>query len=43
LNRLVYQSLIEEKITTSRAAAVLGEPVYLVKEELGRWLSEEIG
>jgi Zn-dependent peptidase ImmA (M78 family)/DNA-binding XRE family transcriptional regulator len=43
LNRLVYQALIEEKITTSRAAEVLGEPVYSVKEELGRWLSEEIG
>ncbi len=43
LNRLVYQSLIEEKITTSRAAEVLGEPVYSVKEELGKWLSEEIG
>lgn len=43
LNRLVYQALIEEKITTSRAAEVLGEPVYSIKEELGRWLSEEIG
>lgn len=43
LNRLVYQALIEEKITTSKAAEVLGEPVYSVKEELGRWLSEEIG
>ena len=41
LNRLVYQTLIEEKITTSKAAEVLGEPVYAVKEELGRWLSVE--
>lgn len=41
LNRLVYQTLIEEKITTSKAAEALGEPVYAVKEELGRWLSEE--
>jgi len=39
LNRLVYQALIEEKITTSKAAEVLGEPVYTVKEELGRWHS----
>ncbi len=42
LNRLVYQALIEEKITTSKAAEALGEPVFAVKEELGRWLSEEI-
>jgi Zn-dependent peptidase ImmA (M78 family)/DNA-binding XRE family transcriptional regulator len=42
LNRLVYQALIEEKITTSKAAEVLGESVYSVKEELGKWLSEEI-
>lgn len=42
LNRLVYQTLIEEKITTSKAAEVLGETVYAVKEELGRWLSEEL-
>lgn len=42
LNRLVYQTLIEEKITTSKAAEVLGEPVYAVKEELGKWLSEEL-
>lgn len=42
LNRLVFQALIEEKITTSKAAEVLGEPVYAVKEELGRWLSEEL-
>lgn len=42
LNRLVFQALIEETITTSKAAEVLGEPVYAVKEELGRWLSEEL-
>jgi Zn-dependent peptidase ImmA (M78 family)/DNA-binding XRE family transcriptional regulator len=42
LNRLVYQTLIEEKITTSKAAEVLGEPVQIVKNELGKWLSEEI-
>ena len=42
LNRLVYQALIEEKISTSKAAEVLGESVYSVKEELGKWLSEEV-
>ncbi len=42
LDRLVYQALIEEKITTSKAAEVLGEPVHTVRTELNKWLSEEL-
>lgn len=42
LNRLVYQALIEEKITTSKASEVLGVPVYEVRDELATWLSEDL-
>jgi Zn-dependent peptidase ImmA (M78 family)/DNA-binding XRE family transcriptional regulator len=41
LDRLVYQALIQEKITTSKAAEVLGELVHAVRNELAKWLSEE--
>lgn len=42
LHRLVYQTLIEEKITTSRAAEVLGTSVVAINNELARWLSEDL-
>jgi Zn-dependent peptidase ImmA (M78 family) len=42
LNRLVYLALIEEKITTSKAAEILGEPVQFVNNELCKWLSEDV-
>lgn len=42
LQRLVYQTLIEEKITASKAAEVLGAPVAEVRNQLARWLSEEL-
>jgi len=42
LNRLVFQALIEEKISASRAAETLGEPVHVIRDELAQWLSEDI-
>jgi len=37
LERLTYRSLLEEKITTSRAAEILGIPLTKVREELAGW------
>lgn len=41
LDRLVYQALIQETVTTSRAAEVLGQSIHAVRDELSKWLSEE--
>lgn len=40
LERLVYQALLREEITTSRAAEVLGKPLVEVRNELQKWLGE---
>jgi len=40
LERLVYQALINEEITTSRAAEILGKPFIEVRESLSKWLEE---
>ena len=40
LERLVYQALINEEITTSRAAEILGKPFIEVRESLTKWLEE---
>lgn len=42
LERLVYQTLIEEKITASKASEALGLPVADIKATLAAWLSQEI-
>jgi len=42
LDRLVYQALIADEITTSRAAEVLGQAVPEVRNELSKWLSKEL-
>jgi len=38
LERLVFTALVQERITTSRAAEVLHRPLMEVRTELGRWL-----
>ncbi len=40
LERLVYQALLKEEITTSRAAEILGKPLVEVRHELQEWLEE---
>jgi hypothetical protein len=40
LERLVYQALINDEITTSRAAEILGKPFIEVRESLTKWLEE---
>ena len=40
LERLVYQALINEEITTSRAAEILGKPFVDVRNSLSKWLEE---
>ncbi len=40
LERLVYQALLKEEITTSRAAEILGKPLVEVRRELQNWLEE---
>ena len=40
LERLVYQALLKEEITTSRAAEILGKPLVEVRRELQDWLEE---
>jgi Zn-dependent peptidase ImmA (M78 family)/DNA-binding XRE family transcriptional regulator len=40
LERLVYQALIKEEITTSRASEILGKPFIEVRESLTKWLEE---
>jgi Zn-dependent peptidase ImmA (M78 family) len=40
LERLVYQALLKEEITTSRAAEILGKPLVEVRRELQGWLEE---
>jgi Zn-dependent peptidase ImmA (M78 family)/transcriptional regulator with XRE-family HTH domain len=41
LERLVYQALADEKITTSRAAEILGRPLIEVRTKLSEWCDEE--
>lgn len=43
LERLVYQALLKEEITTSRAAEILNKPLVEVHRELGNWLEEGAG
>jgi Zn-dependent peptidase ImmA (M78 family)/DNA-binding XRE family transcriptional regulator len=40
LERLVYQALINEEITTSRAAEILGKPFVDIRDSLSKWLEE---
>ncbi|AMV70698.1 DNA-binding protein [Desulfuromonas sp. DDH964] len=40
LERLVYQALLKEEITTSRAAEILNKPLVEVHRELSNWLEE---
>lgn len=40
LQRLTYQALLKEEITTSRAAEVLGESLTEVRQELRQWTEE---
>ncbi|MCC6176398.1 MAG: ImmA/IrrE family metallo-endopeptidase [Chloroflexi bacterium] len=41
LERLVYQALLLDKITTSRAAEVLGVPLIEIRRRLAEWTDEE--
>jgi Zn-dependent peptidase ImmA (M78 family)/DNA-binding XRE family transcriptional regulator len=41
LKRLVFDSLVTEKITASRAAEILSEPLVEIRNELAQWLPEE--
>lgn len=41
LERLVYTALIDEKLTTSRAAEILGENVLDVRQKLSKWLKKD--
>lgn len=38
LDRLVFSALVEELITTSRGAEILGRPLLDVREELAQWM-----
>ena len=40
LEKLVYQALLKEEITTSRAAEILNKPLVEVHRELNNWLEE---
>lgn len=40
LERLVFQALLKEEITTSRAAEILGRPLVDVRHKLQDWLEE---
>lgn len=42
LERLVFLTLADEKITASRAAEVLGKPLVEVRSRLMEWLDEEV-
>jgi Zn-dependent peptidase ImmA (M78 family)/transcriptional regulator with XRE-family HTH domain len=41
LERLTYRALIDEEITTSRAAEILGIPLAEVRDELRNWMDRE--
>jgi hypothetical protein len=41
LERLTYRALIDEEITTSRAAEILGTPSADVRAELRNWVDQE--
>ncbi len=43
LERLTYRALVGEKITTSRAAEVLGKPLFEVRERLSKYLDKPTG
>jgi Zn-dependent peptidase ImmA (M78 family) len=40
LERLAYQALLKEEITTSRAAEIMGKPLVEVHNELQKWMVE---
>ncbi len=40
LDRLVYQALLKEEITSSRAAEILGRPLVEVRQQLQGWLEQ---
>ncbi|ADD67422.1 helix-turn-helix domain protein [Denitrovibrio acetiphilus DSM 12809] len=40
LKRMVFVALVNEEISSSKAAEILERPLYEIKEELGQWLEE---